>query len=153
MSYSQDKGSKDGNAGAKKLVERVVEMKAQYKQIIPTESEEQQALFEWAKIQTEHYPELKLLFAIPNGGKRHIVTALRMKKEGTRKGVPDLCLAVARGGYHGLYIELKRLNGGKVSEEQKKWIDALTAQVYKVEVCKGWQEASKVIMEYLEGIT
>ena len=35
---------------------------------IPTEAEEQIALFEWARLQTGRFPELALLYHVPNGG-------------------------------------------------------------------------------------
>jgi len=65
--------------------------------------------------------------------------------------VPDLCLPVPRGGFHGLYIELKRLRGGRLSEQQRAWLDALGKQGYAVAVCKGWEEAAETIQRYLEG--
>ena len=95
-------------------------------------------------------PELNLLYHIPNEGKRSVKTGARMKAEGLKKGVPDVCLPVARGGCHGLYIELKRQRGGTVSELQKEWITALTEQGYKAVVCRGADEAIKVIKEYLK---
>lgn len=72
-----------------------------------------------------------------------------MRAEGLRRGVPDICLPVARGGYHGLYIELKRLHGGRVSPEQLEWIDALNQQGYCACVCKGWEAAAAEIGKYL----
>ena len=72
-----------------------------------SEHDEQAALFEWATWHTSQCPELGLLFAIPNGGHRHPVVAARLKAEGVRAGVPDICLPVARKGYHGLFVELK----------------------------------------------
>lgn len=65
-----------------------------------SESIEQQNLFEWAKIFSGKYPELTLLYHIPNEGKRSLKEGARMKAEGLKAGVPDLCLPVARGGYH-----------------------------------------------------
>jgi len=50
-----------------------------------SESTEQQALFEWAEFAAKKTPELKLLFAVPNGGKRNITTAARLKKEGVNQ--------------------------------------------------------------------
>src|SRR5262245_64718583 len=50
----------------------------------------------------------RLCFAIPNGGARDVITAGRLKAEGVRAGVPDVCLPVARAGYHGLFLEVKR---------------------------------------------
>ena len=118
--------------------------------IIPLEHEEQCALFDWAAWMEKTIPALKLLHAIPNGGKRDIRTAAMLKAEGVKPGVPDLCLPVPRGGFHGLYIELKRRKGGTVSKEQQAWIDALKEQHYWCAVCHGWECARDVILEYLE---
>ena len=116
---------------------------------VPTESIEQQTLFRWAALASGKYPELKLLYHIPNEGKRTSATGGRMKAEGLRKGVPDICLPVARGGCHGLYIEMKRVSGGRVTPKQLEWIDALTSQGYHAAVCNGWENACRVIEEYL----
>lgn len=89
-----------------------------------------------------------LLFAIPNGGKRSIKVALELKKEGVRSGVPDMMLAVAKGGYHGLFIELKKING-RAQPNQKKWQKMLRGQGYKAEIIEGWEDAIKEIREYL----
>lgn len=66
-----------------------------------------------------------------------------------KAGVPDLFLPVSRDGYHGLFIELKRQAGGRVSDEQKEWIQELRDQGYRVEVCKGWEAAAGVLKNYL----
>lgn len=71
---------------------------------IPTEAEEQIALFEWARLQTGRFPELALLYHVPNGGSRNKIEAARLRAQGVKSGVPDLCLPVARGASHGLYI-------------------------------------------------
>lgn len=73
------------------------------------------------------------------------------KTEGVKAGVPDLCLPVARGQYHGLYIELKRQRGGRTSDHQSEWLDALSAQGYKAALCYGWEQAAGTIIEYLTG--
>lgn len=116
----------------------------------PTESQEQIALFEWVEYAMARYPELKLLFHVPNGELRNKVVAARLKKEGVRSGVPDLVLPVARGGYHGLYIEMKRIRHGKVSKDQREWLDALNEQNYCAIVCKGADEAQEAIVRYLK---
>lgn len=115
----------------------------------PLESQEQQAIFQWAGIMENHVPELRLMYHIPNGGLRNKPVAVRLTAEGVRRGVPDMCLPVARQGYHGLYIELKRRKGGTVEPEQKEWIELLNAQGYKAEICRGFDEARAVIEEYL----
>ncbi len=114
-----------------------------------TESEEQQALFEWARWYSMKYPELTLLYHIPNEGKRSYYTGKKMKKEGLRAGVPDICLPVARGEYHGLYIELKRTAGGRMSDKQKSWLEDLKGQGYCAAVCRGWQAAADLILGYM----
>jgi len=119
------------------------------KTVIPTESVEQQCLFRWAQLQTNAHPELRLLYHVPNEGKRSRAQGGRLKAEGLRPGVPDICLPVPRGRYHGLYIELKRLQGGRVERSQHEWLDALTDQGYVAVVCKGWEAAAKVLLEYL----
>lgn len=117
---------------------------------IATESQEQQALFTWKEYNEAMIPELSMMFHIPNGGKRDKITAARLKAEGVKSGVPDICLAVPRGENHGLFIELK-VGSNKPSENQKKWIGMLRNQGYRVEVCYGWVEAAAVIKDYLKG--
>lgn len=116
------------------------------------ESDEQQALFQWAKLMQGKHPELSLLHSIPNGGKRNAREASRLKREGALAGVSDIFLPVARKGFHGLYIELK-IKGGKPSDNQKWWIAETSKQGYYSTVCFGWTEAKGVIERYLEEIT
>ena len=75
--------------------------------------------------------------------------AARLKAAGVKSGVPDICLPVPRAGYHGLYIELKRQKGGRISPEQTEWIDALIKQGYCAAVCRGWEAAREEILRYL----
>jgi VRR-NUC domain. len=118
--------------------------------LIPLESEEQQALFEWANLMSKKAPELNLLVAIPNGGLRNKAVAVRLRAEGTRKGFPDMILPVARGDYHSLAVELKRTKGGRIAPEQQRWLNDLSAQGWKAVVCYGFDDAKKIIEEYLK---
>lgn len=93
----------------------------------------------------------QLLFAIPNGGQRNVIVAARLKAEGVRAGVPDLFLAVPAFGYNGLFIELKKPKGGRVSDSQSEFISELAERGYCVTVCHGFMEAKKTIENYLEG--
>lgn len=92
------------------------------------------------------------MYHIPNGGKRSKTEAMRFSLEGVKSGVPDICLPVARGEHHGLYIELKRREGGKVSAEQTAWIEALIREGYCAAICRGWEDAAHVILQYLRGV-
>lgn len=113
-----------------------------------SEHEEQTALFNWAAWEVTRYPELDLMFAIPNGGKRHPATAVKMKQEGVKPGVPDIFLPVPRGKYHGLFIEMK-FGKNKPTEAQLQYIEALKFQGYKAVVCYSAQDAKQVILNYL----
>lgn len=112
------------------------------------EEGEQITLFEWVNWMSGKYPELELLLHIPNGGKRNKLEAIRLKREGVRAGVPDLFLPVARGKYHGMFVELKA-GKGKPTNLQKEWIRRLNEQGYHALVINGWEAAAKAIMEYL----
>lgn len=116
----------------------------------PSEDVEQIQLFTWARWQACKYPELELMYHIPNGGSRSKAEAGRFKAMGVKAGVPDIFLPCSRGGYHGLYVEMKRVKGGRVSPEQREVIPRLQAQGYKVIVCRGMEAARDEIIKYLE---
>lgn len=119
----------------------------------PSEHMQQAALFCWANIMIRHYPEwffmLEFMFAVPNGGKRGIVTAGKLKVEGVKKGVPDTMLPFPSQGYHGLFIEMKTLSGGRVSPEQRKYIDYLNSQNYLAISSNGYCNARDSLLNYL----
>lgn len=114
-----------------------------------TEAQEQKALFEWIERSRGKYPELGLCYHIPNEGRRSWAAAHELRAQGLKSGVPDICLPVARGEYHALYIEMKRRKGGRVSDTQRGWINALNRAGNLALVCKGWEEARDVIVQYL----
>lgn len=139
-----------GGAGIMKPIRRT-QMKGS--PLCPTEHTEQKALIMWAAGQVNRgRKELANLFAIPNGGARHILTARRMSAEGVKSGVPDLFLAWPSSGRCGLFIEMKRRKGSSTSAEQKAWHQQLIGAGYAVVVCKGVEEAMKQINLYLGGI-
>ena len=97
------------------------------------------------------YPEKShLLMAIPNGGFRTQKTAVLMKREGVVSGVPDMFLAVARKGYHGLWIEMKNGKAGRLSDNQKEMIALLKTEGYACVVCRTLDEFITAIKDYLE---
>lgn len=112
---------------------------------VATEHEEQVTLFTWFRMR---YAGM-LMYAIPNGGARSSITGARLRDEGVLAGVPDIFLPCPSGGKHGLYIEMKRQKGGRVSAPQKAVMQALRMQGYEVAVCHGWQEARGCIEQYL----
>jgi VRR-NUC domain len=66
-----------------------------------------------------------------------------------KSGVPDVCLPIARGGYHALYIELKRETGGTVGPAQRWWQEALRGVGNASEICRGARAAEAVLERYL----
>lgn len=96
------------------------------------------------------YPSLAgLLFAIPNGGARDVVTGKRLKDEGVLAGVADLFLSVpGRDGSHGLYIEMKTPKGVQ-SEAQKTFQTRVEAQGYTYRVCRSFDDFSACVAAHL----
>jgi hypothetical protein len=104
----------------------------------------QSAIIDWARMTRLPYDKI---YAIPNGGKRGIRTAIALKKEGVLPGMPDLCWPIARGKYHGLYIEVKTTKG-RVSDDQKLIQEFLHGEGYCVRIARSTYEGIEVIEEY-----
>jgi len=86
-----------------------------------------------------------LIFAIPNGEKRAITVAKRLKAEGVVRGIPDLFIP-----QFNLWVEMKRISGGRLSPEQRAMIVYLEGIGQKVIVGKGAADASRQILEFLK---
>lgn len=115
-----------------------------------SERQHQQAVMKWARQPSirERWPELALLHHIKNETTGGAAQVAADKAMGVKKGVPDLCLPVARGGFHGLYIEMKTPSG-KASEAQRWWGMALKEQGYRAAVCHGYDAAVAELCWYL----
>lgn len=116
----------------------------------PSEHEEQVMLFEWwAMWAPMHGIDERLMFAIPNGASKSMSQAVKFKREGLKSGVPDVMLALPRGGWHGLFIELKRQKGGVLSDTQKAYEQVLSSAGYAWTRCNGFDAARAAIVRYL----
>lgn len=113
-----------------------------------SEATEQEALITWCRIFESRYPELEMIYHVPNGGSRNRIEAANLKRQGVKAGVPDLCLPVTKNGYHGLYIEMK-FGKNKTTKDQEEWLKRLSQYGYKTAVCYGAEEAREVIKEYI----
>ncbi len=98
------------------------------------ESKLQAECVRWFRYQYPH----QLIFAIPNGGQRHVLVAARMKAEGVLAGVPDLFIPIPSGTYAGMFIEMKYGNG-KPTESQVNIMQKLRDNNYKVIVCNSFE--------------
>lgn len=144
-----------------------------------TEHGEQAALFCWLQIAALHgwekacdertyvergfasegptvaIPELTWVFAVPNGGSRGsdkksaMMVGAMMKAEGVKRGVSDLFVPIPRHGLSGLFIEMKRADGGTESKEQKAFGAAMQGFGFGYMVCHGWIEAANAIMAWM----
>ena len=110
------------------------------------ESKLQQSCVSWFRSQYPHYR--KILFAVPNGGLRSVITAARMKAEGVVAGVSDLLLLIPRGEYHGMAIEMK---SGKndLTESQQDFKQAVQKHGYRHVTCRTFDEFEREINSYL----
>lgn len=90
------------------------------------------------------YPGVRI-FAIPNGGFRNKSVAVKLKAEGVKSGVPDLFIPAWC-----LWIEMKRVKGGRLSSEQSDWKKYLESCGHTVMVCKGWEAAMEAVEDWLE---
>ena len=116
-----------------------------------SEFDHQAKLEQWKADNLLRIPELKRLWANPNGQYR---PGQRMEPL-TVAGVPDLSLMVARGKWHGMLIELKKPGRegerrGGLSEEQDGMLAELSIGGYHCVVAYGWESARDMILDYLE---
>lgn len=116
-----------------------------------TEHDIQSTFFSFCEWRAQKDPRWGCIFAIPNGGKRHIFTARKMKKEGVKAGVPDVFVAVPSGTKHGLFIEFKA-KGNKPTAKQVEWREKLTRRGYHVDVCYSADEAIELVEDYLGAV-
>lgn len=110
---------------------------------------DQIALFDLALLLEKQHPELKLMFHVPNEGKRSVYSGAELKRAGLKKGVPDVMLPVARKGYNGLAIEMKAGKNAP-TEEQKKWLTGLAGEGWLCYVCRGYESAATVLGDYMD---
>lgn len=115
-----------------------------------SEHEEQIMFFKLVDTYSRRHPELKNVYAVPNGGHRNKIVAAKLKAEGVRAGYPDIGVDDARRGYHGLRIEMKRTDGGAgLSQAQQEWFKRLSAEGYLCHQANGYQDAWAVLCWYL----
>lgn len=120
---------------------------------LPERSEHAQqcAIFEFAKLMSREYPKLKMLVGSASGVRIGIGQAMKLKRAGCLpSGYPDIHLPVKNRLYNGLFIELKKTDG-KLSNDQKWWLEKLTEQNYYAVPAYGEDEAKEILMIYITG--
>jgi len=89
-------------------------------------------------------PELEAR-AVPNGEKRHIRVASRLKAEGVRRGTPDIFICLPAGKV--AWLEMKAAKGS-LSDDQKAFREKVTALGHAYGVARSIDEA----LEFLTSI-
>jgi len=87
-----------------------------------------------------------MIFAIPNGGQRHVAVARKLKAEGVVAGVPDLCLI-----YKGIvaFVEVKT-EKGRMSESQLAFAELCILNDIPHYVCRSVESMQRIIKEIKE---
>lgn len=116
-------------------------------------------LMQWLKLQ---YPNVlanasQVLASAPLKYPKY---AAKMKAAGNTSGWPDIFIAEARGGFHGLFIELKSETAKVFLKRSEKpatehiakqiaVLEGLRERGFKAELCIGFEAAKKVLDDYL----
>lgn len=112
--------------------------------IVPTEDEEQTKLATWLTLNSI------IFFAIPNGGSRNMLEAKKLKRCGVQSGVPDIFIPYPNETFHGLFVEMKRTKGSKVSDNQIYWLEFLHKKGYETYIAYGFDQAKDFIKNYFK---
>ena len=112
-----------------------------------SEHDSQCALFALLRYYHRRYPELRNIFAIPNGGQRHPAVAAKMKKEGVLAGVWDIFVCVPVDGYSGMWLEMKHAKN-RLTKSQQSFRERV-GEAYAWAVCYSAVEAARAIGDYL----
>ena len=104
----------------------------------------------------------KLLYAVPNGGKREQKTiqtktgtktfspeAVRLKRQGVKSGVADVILQIPKNGYGCLCMEFKT-DSGDQSAEQKEFQKQTESVGNKYVIVRSAMQAIEELKEYLK---
>lgn len=115
---------------------------------VPTEYDECRTYFEWAQLQ----PMVRdYLIKNVNEGKRSFYSGKRLKAIGLRRGLPDYHLPISNANWHGLWLEMKRIDGKTKTKDydQVLWIKRLIAAKQYATFCYGAEEAIRITNDYL----
>ena len=83
-------------------------------------------------------------FAIPNGGLRHRLVAIKMKAEGVKAGVADLFIMISNNESKGLFVEVKT-DKGIQSQRQKEFMVSARSNGYAYEIVRSLDELVKLV--------
>ena len=108
----------------------------------------QAAYFKWCSYNAHRHPAIGYIHAIPNGGHRHPATAMKLKAEGVKRGIPDVFIPYPTTIFHGAYIEFKA-GKNKLTPEQEQYQAWCEENDYSFITCYDFLTAMVFTMEYL----
>jgi hypothetical protein len=120
-----------------------------------TEGSHQAAFFCWLHQNKHLQPGFEFAYSVPNGGKRNPREAADLVRTGVKRGVPDVCIPIPCGQYHGLYIEFKKpaleksMKGTVTDPDQIRYRDYLISQNYSHFVAFHYLQAVEFTINYL----
>lgn len=109
-----------------------------------SERDEQILFIDWLKLHKYRY------IVSANGGSRNVIEAKNLKRTGVTSGIPDIFVPHPTKVHHGFFCEMKNRKSGRLSLEQKNWIEYLTGQGYFACVAHGFDEAAELFNFYLK---
>lgn len=118
---------------------KVTKAKKRTADSVPLEKEEQQKFVKWLKAnKIKHWANglgVKLDYDV-----KYMAS---LRSQGHYKGIADMTVLLPKG--RAIFIEMKRIKGGVVSPEQKKWLKDLQDLGYPAKVCYGADEAIEFV--------
>lgn len=114
---------------------------------INPETWEQMLFCGWVR---KYFPDIaRGMYSNQNGLEMKPKTKALLKSAGLNPGIPDLHIPFPVYPYHGLFVEMKRLHGGRTSDEQLDKCELLREWGHYVVICHGFQHAAKAFLRYL----
>lgn len=114
------------------------------RQTVPTEYQECQAFHQW--LQAKHLKHTHIGNESQMGGRAGAIRGARLKSIGQSKGFPDYLVLVNN---RLIAIEMKRQKGGRLSKEQKEWLEALRACGIQSFPAQGAEQAIDIVSLFL----
>ena len=106
---------------------------------VPSEALECQRLIDYLRARNIRFAH------VPNEATSR-TQRIKNARMGASAGIPDYLILLPTVT---LWIEMKKQKGGRVSEQQRAWIDALNAQAGQFAVvCNGFEEARDVVERF-----
>mgnify|MGYP003402343736 CR=1 FL=1 len=112
-----------------------------------SEHQIQSVCIQWARLMAKSNDKFKMIYAVPNGGKRSRSSGAKFRREGLTKGVFDVMVDVPMRGFHGMRLEFKT-EKGKLSEEQKNMQALYLKFGYVTSIIRNFNQFRSVIEAY-----